>query len=143
MKKLLSLLALTVWCGVGCGSKEQPAPAAPAAPAPAAKPLALPEVGAPEPAPTAETAVATAQEAAPVEIPADAPLGGDGRPLTQDEVNLLNYGIYMYKEEKGQLPPSLEEAVKARYIARLPKLPQGERFDYDPKTGLVKVQKVN
>lgn len=85
--------------------------------------------------------LAAPADAAPVKVAEDDLLGGNGRPLTEQEKILLNYGVSMFQQEKGRLPVSLEEAVAARYITRLPKLPDGEEFKYDKETGQVTVVK--
>ena len=128
----------------GCAKQSEPAPApsqppakvqsstpspTPATPTPPATP--------PPPPPGQDTAVAVA----PAPTNEDEPLAGKGRPLTEEEKTLLNYGIYMFKEEKGRFPIDLNEAVKSRYIARMPQLPAGEMLNYDPKSGLVTVIK--
>ncbi len=68
-------------------------------------------------------------------------LGGNGRPLTDEEKMLLNYGVDMFKEEKGRFPANLQEAVASRHITRLPKLPADEQMNYDPQTGRVTITK--
>lgn len=78
--------------------------------------------------------------AAAVQLTEESPLGGKGRALTEQEIGLLNYGIYMFKEEKGRYPSSLQEAVTARYIARLPELPSGQSYQYDATSGQVKIE---
>jgi len=68
-------------------------------------------------------------------------LGGNGRPLTEEEKMLISYGVSMFKDEKGRYPANLQEAVASRHVTRLPKLPAGEEFNYDPQTGQVTVIK--
>lgn len=90
--------------------------------------------------PPGETAAPAAQ---PAQLSEDEPLGGKGRPLTEQEVMLLNYGISMFKEEKGRFPATLQEAVASHHITRLPELPAGQKLDYNPQNGSVKVGTIN
>ncbi len=127
----------------GCGGEPDNAPAVPA-PAPSAQPLDISLNQALSAPPETAAAPASATAAAPVaQLTESEPLGGQGRPLTQEEVMLLNYGISMFKEEKGRYPTDLQEAVASRHIARLPKLPAGEKFTYNAQNGTVKVESTN
>jgi hypothetical protein len=123
---------------VGCGGE----PEAPlVAPAPQAQSLDITQPAAP--AVTAPESVAPPAAAAATELTDSEPLGGKGRPLTEQEVMLINYGVSMFKEEKGRFPATLQEAVTTRHITRLPQLPTGEKFVYDATTGSVKVEMTN
>lgn len=53
----------------------------------------------------------------------------------------INQAINMYKIEVGKNPPSLEELVTEKYLPRLPDLPSGLKYSYDPNTGVVKAIK--
>jgi len=133
----LALAALLTGCG-----GEPEAPVLP--PAPATQPQTVDitqNVPPPAPAPDATAVVAAAP--AQVQVSESEPLGGKGRPLTPDEVMLINYGVSMFKEEKGRFPANLQEAVASRHISRLPQLPAGEKFVYDSQTGSVKVETAN
>ncbi len=140
MNKLSSLCGILAAVFIaGCGSKDagssaasNPAPEAPAAPA-------VNLVAGTGTAPAAPKAPAPAELPPVPELKEDEPLGGKGRPLTPEEKSLLNYGIYMFKEEKGRFPKDLNEAVATRYITQLPQLPKGERLNYDPRKGVVTV----
>lgn len=66
-------------------------------------------------------------------------LGGNGRPLTEQEKIVLNYGLDMFKNEKGRYPKDLAEAVASKHITRLPKMAPNEQLNYDPTTGKVTV----
>jgi hypothetical protein len=135
-------LLITIAAGgllVGCGGE----PAAPeTAPTPTSEvqsvditqPVAPPATAAPE---------VTQTEATPITLSESDPLGGKGRPLTEEEVMLINYGVTMFHDEKGRYPANLQEAVATRYILRLPQLPAGEKFVYDSQTGSVKVENTN
>lgn len=76
--------------------------------------------------------------AAPVEY-----LGATARAKTssQNKIALasLQQAIQMYQIENGSFPPSLEDLVKAGQIRSLPALPQGTRYQYDPRSGTVSV----
>ena len=77
----------------------------------------------------------------PQNIAPGAALGGTGRPLTEEEINMLNYGISQFKDAKGRAPKDLKELVASRYIPRLPTLPEGEKYEYDAQTGFLQVIK--
>ena len=47
-------------------------------------------------------------------------------------------GLRQFKAMEGRWPESLEEFTEWRG-ARLPDLPEGRRFDYDPETGELKI----
>lgn len=129
---------------MGCGKEEDPV-VVPPPPAPAAAQVggsspAMEAPSAPVATPPPEAQAATAlmpAQAAPLKD--DDLLGGNGRPLTEEEKMLINYGVSMFKEEKGRFPANLQEAVASRHITRLPKLPAGEEFNYDAQTGQVTV----
>jgi len=127
----------------GDGLAVPPPPAAPAvsvsgAAGGAEAPVAAPAAQVPPPDGQAAAGLMPA-EAAPLKD--DDLLGGNGRPLTEEEKMLINYGVSMFKDEKGRYPANLQEAVASRHITRLPKLPAGEEFSYDPQTGQVTVTK--
>ncbi|HEY1174260.1 MAG TPA: hypothetical protein VGH19_23035 [Verrucomicrobiae bacterium] len=148
-RTLGNLLAVALLGAVltGCGKSEDenvvaPPPAVPAAggsDVTAAAVTAPPPVAAPVAPPDAAQAAVVPGAAAPTN---DSDLlGGSGRPLTEEEKMLLNYGIDMFKTEKGHYPATLQEAVASRHITRLPKLPEGEQLNYDAQTGKVTVVK--
>lgn len=148
-------IAVAMLIAAGCSRPAHPAAPPPSAPTPSAANPAMPSLTPTTPAeaapsaatntvpspppPGADTAAADAQ----ANVTGDGPLEGKGRPLTPDEVSLLNYGVSMFKEEKGRFPRDLNEAVAAHYIRRLPQLPTGEHFQYDPGNGMIKVVKSN
>lgn len=133
---LLTTLATGLLAGCG-GEPEAPV----AAPAPQVQSVDITQ-------PTEAVAAAPATGAPPAaaattELSESEPLGGKGRPLTEQEVMLISYGVSMFREEKGRFPANLQEAVTTRHIMRLPQLPAGEKFAYDPQTGSVKVEATN
>ncbi len=126
----------------GCGSGSDDLAVTPA-PAPQAQALDVTQNATVTP-PPGDTAPPPVNTVAPATQLTDSePLGGKGRPLTQEEVMLLNYGISMFKEEKGRFPADLQEAVASRHITRLPQLPPGEKFAYNAQNGTVKVETAN
>jgi hypothetical protein len=138
----LLVSASLIGCGKDSGdSAPTPPPAPKQAPADvSAAPVAAPEAPAPVPPPGPGQSVVA--PSAPAEPPSDSDiLGGNGRPLTEQEKIVLNYGLDMFKNEKGRYPKDLAEAVASRHITRLPKLPPGEELSYDPATGKVTVVK--
>ncbi len=54
----------------------------------------------------------------------------------------LQQAIQMFNVSEGRYPASLDELVTKNYLPKVPPLPTGMKYDYDPKTGQVKaVQK--
>ena len=54
----------------------------------------------------------------------------------------VNKAIQMFSATEGRLPKDLNELVTEKYIARLPDVPKGMRYVYDPKSGQVRLQPV-
>jgi hypothetical protein len=50
----------------------------------------------------------------------------------------IDQAIKMYSAEMGNLPKDLNELVPS-YLSNIPPAPSGMKYDYDPKTGIVKV----
>lgn len=101
-------------------TQEQAATAAPqSAPAPAS--AVVPTVAAEAPAATAD---------------ANAP-----KRLTEQEVTMLNYAVYKYKEQFGRFPKSLQDMIGTPHLARVPVTPPDQKLVYDPATGSVSVAK--
>jgi len=139
----LALGLVLAGCGKDAGDNGTLPP--PAAPKPAQADVsvtaatALPITAAVPPPGAAQTGVTPA---GPEQPPNDGDiLGGNGRPLTEQEKMVLNYGLEMFKNEKGRYPKDLAEAVASKQITRLPKLPPGEELSYDPTLGRVTVVK--
>jgi hypothetical protein len=145
MRNQLKQFTLAAACGlllVGCSQEPESLPTAPAPQAPldvTAAPV-VPEAVAPV-APPPGSGTTPVAIAAPAPLTESDLLGGSGRPLTDEEKMLLNYGIDMFKNDKGYYPKTLAEAVASRHITRLPKLPTDEQLNYDPLTGKVTVEK--
>lgn len=53
----------------------------------------------------------------------------------------INHAIEMYRVEQGKNPPTLQDLVAEKYLSRLPDLPFGMKYSYDPATGIVKAVK--
>ena len=53
----------------------------------------------------------------------------------------VRQAIQMYKVEEGKNPANLQELVTGKYMPRLPDLPKGMKYQYDPNTGDVKAVK--
>ncbi len=51
----------------------------------------------------------------------------------------LQKAIQMFQAEEGRQPATLQEVVDKKYIRELPALPKGMKYQYNPKTGEVKV----
>ena len=50
----------------------------------------------------------------------------------------IDQAIKMYSAEMGTMPKNLNELVPS-YLPSIPPAPAGMKYDYDPKTGVVKV----
>ncbi|MBN2506519.1 MAG: hypothetical protein JXQ71_07485 [Verrucomicrobia bacterium] len=80
------------------------------------------------------------------ENPLDAP-GRYGNVLVQAQkqavktVDLagVNQAIKMFHAQEGRFPKTLDELVSPDYLPKLPDLPQGLKYDYQPDTGEVKI----
>lgn len=51
----------------------------------------------------------------------------------------LDQAIKMYQATEGKFPPSLE-ALVPDFLHSLPPAPNGMKYNYDPKTGVIKVE---
>jgi hypothetical protein len=51
----------------------------------------------------------------------------------------LDQAIKMFSAEEGRLPKDLNELVTKGTIGQIPPAPQGMKYDYDSKTGVIKV----
>lgn len=136
MKKLCSLLAVgavlsLAACGGDNGKSDDVGPLA----------LAEPETVMPDlfdfaeaaPPPPDGQAPATAGALPKAEFPEDS----EERTPTEDDIAILNYAVYMYKEEFGHYPASLERMVGTAHLRSVPMLPAGQRLNYDPQSGSV------
>ena len=54
----------------------------------------------------------------------------------------VNKAIQMFSATEGRLPKDLDELVTQKYIGRLPEVPAGMAFVYDPKSGQVSLKPV-
>lgn len=51
----------------------------------------------------------------------------------------LDQAIKLFHEQEGRFPQNLEELVSSGTLPKLPKAPNGMKFEYDATTGKVKV----
>lgn len=137
----MGLGLLLAGCGKDAGDAGTPPP--PSAPKPAQAEVSAATTVTPAPAvvaPPPGAGQAAVAPAGPAQPPNDSDiLGGNGRPLTEQEKIVLNYGLDMFKNEKGRYPKDLAEAVASKHITRLPKMAPNEQLNYDPTTGKVTV----
>ncbi|MBE7500234.1 MAG: hypothetical protein HS113_07995 [Verrucomicrobiales bacterium] len=116
MKTALLGFVLVVMVGsTGCNRGTAPAPAAPTnAPATSAQPLTAPVdyVGA---------------------------VGRAGQHSAQVvDLAQVKQAIQQFHAGEDRYPQNLEELVREGYLAKLPKLPAGREYRYDPATGQVR-----
>jgi hypothetical protein len=140
MLNMNRFFVLAVSCLVFAGCKKAPE-AAPAEAAAAPKAVRIDEA-APE-APPPPAAPGTQAEGTDGQPPPPPPDEKPEKitPLTEREVAMLNYAVYKYREEVGRLPKSLQEMV-GKTLPRMPQIHPSEKLNYDPSTGLIKVEKV-
>ncbi len=55
------------------------------------------------------------------------------------DIASLTQALKMFEAEEGRFPTNLQELVLKGTLQVLPNPPAGSKFDYDPKTGQVKV----
>jgi hypothetical protein len=51
----------------------------------------------------------------------------------------LDQAIKVFSSEEGRFPTNLNELVTKGTIGQVPPPPRGMKYDYDPKTGIIKV----
>ena len=51
----------------------------------------------------------------------------------------VQQAIKMFQAQEGRFPKDLNELVGPDYLPRLPEVPRGMKFDYDARTGEIKV----
>lgn len=113
--ELLAFVLVTVLGSTGCSRSTAPAPATSTnAPASSAQPLTAPVdyVGA---------------------------VGRAGQHSAQVvDLAQVRQAIQQFHAGEDRYPQNLEELVKEGYLAKLPKLPAGREYRYDPATGQVR-----
>jgi hypothetical protein len=97
--------------------------------------------GSREPQPAAST-TNNAASGNPLSAPAD--YAGAVVRAQQHSVKVVDtvqvqQAIRLFEASEGRLPKDLDELVKAGHLPKLPALPNGMKFQYDAKTGEVKV----
>ena len=80
--------------------------------------------------------------------PATAPLDylavqGQAKKHSEGVVALaqIQQALQQFRTTEERWPESLQELVKAGLIARVPTAPAGQRMDYDPRTGTVRISR--
>ncbi len=118
MKRLAIVLVATGLAMTGCGKKaETPKP------------------------PATNT---TSEVGNPLTLPADY-LGAINRAqkvaIKTIDTASLRKNIDLFYAQEDRYPKDLNELIAKHYLPELPKLPRGTEYDYDPKTGAIKVLK--
>lgn len=54
---------------------------------------------------------------------------------------MVNRMVELFEAKHGRLPETLQELKKSE--GRLPRLPKGEEYKYDPETGKISIVKIN
>jgi hypothetical protein len=55
------------------------------------------------------------------------------------DITSVRQAIQMFYASEGRYPSTLEELVSSGYLHTLPQLPGGYRWDYNPRTGEIRV----
>ncbi len=55
------------------------------------------------------------------------------------DIASVTSAINLYYASEGSFPKSLQEAVEAGYLGKIPDAPYGKKLKYDPKTGTVTI----
>lgn len=55
------------------------------------------------------------------------------------DTSALNQAVQLFHAQEGRFPKDLNELVTEKYLPRMPEPPRGMKFEYDAKTGEVKV----
>jgi len=63
------------------------------------------------------------------------------RAIKKIDVTAVNKAIESFYVQEGRFPKDLLELVEKSYIPQIPPLPDGNTWDYDTNTGIVKIQK--
>ena len=78
----------------------------------------------------------------PVTAPVDY-LGGVAKAKKSADATLetasITKAVQLFYVQEGRYPKDLNELVRPEYLPRMPAPPPGMKFDYDAKTGTVKV----
>ncbi len=93
---------------------------------------------------TTETGKPPADSGNPLDAPAQyggALIQGQRKAVITADVASISQAIKMFYTTEGRYPKDLKEIVSPDYLPKLPEPPRGMKFDYNPKTGEVKVVK--
>jgi uncharacterized lipoprotein YehR (DUF1307 family) len=59
--------------------------------------------------------------------------------IKQIDLAYVQNAINLFNAQEDRFPKSLDELVQKRYVGQVPALPPGQRLDYNPTTGQLKV----
>lgn len=122
MKRLLPILVVVLLPLIGCGRKEQASQSTPP--------------------PSPSDGVSTNQQDSTGQA-----LEKYGRTMatvkksTEVKMDLItvNNAILAFQADRGENPASLDELVTEKFLPKLPPLPAGKKYSYNPQTGEAKV----
>jgi hypothetical protein len=127
-------VALTLSAAIllGCGKSEQTSQ-----PPSTSQPAATNQPG----VVSAVVNVATNQDSAGAAIGQYGSTLATARRTTQIKTDLISVdrAIQAFQADRARNPESLDELIKEGFLHKLPELPVGKKYSYDPNTGTVKV----
>ncbi len=84
----------------------------------------------------------------PVQAKPQEPTGGDylstitraeQKAVVKIDTVAIDQAIQQFQVGEGRFPNDLNELVAKKYLRQMPKTPPGKKFEYDAKTGAVKI----
>ena|ERR1043166_254075 len=63
--------------------------------------------------------------------------------LEKTDLITVDRAVQSFQADRGKNPESLDELIKEGFLPRLPDLPKGKMYSYNPQTGEVKIVDAN
>jgi len=63
--------------------------------------------------------------------------------LSQTDLISVDRAVQSYQAAQGKIPDSLDDLIKEGFLSKLPDLPKGKKYVYNPKTGEVTMADAN